>query len=144
MATLILGPVFVAASDGCSGQPEAQAAVLIDSMETAKMLIETSDIEAYRTGVSREIGIRGEAERLGFVVREEMVDSSAAEAAGLPVARYRVVSQAVEALLARGPKSELNPQHTLAADAESVWTLRKLSLDSLRLEALVLRARTGN
>lgn len=108
------------------------------------VVLEPRDVEAYRTGVSWEIRIRSQAESLGFAVREARVDSAAADAAGLPVQRYRVIAATVETMLGRGPRSEPDVELPLTPDAISLWSEQRLALDSLRLEVLVLRARTGS
>lgn len=129
---------------GCSGRPDARVAVRTEGMDPPAIVIQASDLAAYRLGVSREIGLRSAADHQGFVTREERVDSLAAEAAGLPVSRYREVVGTVEVLLARAPGTGRDLEHVLAPAAASEWARQRLSLDSLRLEALVLRARTGN
>ncbi|MEP7326361.1 MAG: hypothetical protein ABI836_10465 [Gemmatimonadota bacterium] len=140
----MLGAFSVVAGGACSSQPDARPRETSTSVESPEILIQPSDIEAYRSGVAREIGLRIEAERQGFVTREAMVDSAAAEAAGLPVPRYRLVVGGIEDLLARGPQRQGDSSPHLAPGVEPVWQQERLALDSIRLEAVVLRARTGS
>lgn len=145
VSTLVVGTIAIAVSgSACTGQPDSSPSIGHGAVGSPVVLLDREDVAAYRAGVSREIGLRSEAERLGFVAREELVDSAAAAAAGLPVSRYRVVAGAVEALLAQGLTAGIGPEQHLSPGTDSIWTLQRLSLDSLRLEAVVLRARTGS
>ncbi|MEO8201967.1 MAG: hypothetical protein ABI679_15655 [Gemmatimonadota bacterium] len=107
-------------------------------------VIDSTDVEAYRSGVAAEIGLRREADRLGFLVPAELVDSATAAAAGIPVPRYRIVAGMVETLLAHGPNGETVLKPHLSPQAAPMWRREQFALDSLRLEVVVLRARTSS
>lgn len=133
--------LLLLACAGCSDRVDTALPADNHNLDSPMTLLAAEDVKGYRSGVTLEIALRNKAESLGFAVREEMVDSAAAEAAGLPITRYRAVATTIEALLARGPKGTTDP--LLTPEAESAWNQDRGILDSLRLEVLVLRARTS-
>ena len=96
------------------GPPTVLAVVLSDR-----------DLDAYLAGTRAEIRYLQGALRTTREVRRAELDSVGARAAGMPVERFRDVTQGVETAL---------KQHTTLA--------RGPQLDSLRIELMVLRVRT--